>query len=97
MLASGLAAKPKPKPNVIFILCDDFGYGDVGCHNKESKLPTPHLDKLVADGMRFTDAHSGSALSTATRYGVVTGRYSWCSSRVGCFLDTARHSLMPTG
>jgi arylsulfatase A-like enzyme len=67
------------KPNVIFILCDDLGYGDVGCYNSDSGIPTPHLDKLAAEGMRFTDAHSGSAVCTPTRYGVITGRYSWRS------------------
>ncbi len=65
------------KPNIIFILADDLGYGDVNCFHPESTIPTPHLDLLAAEGMMFTDAHSGSAVCTPTRYGVITGRYSW--------------------
>ncbi len=65
------------RPNIIFILADDLGYGDPGCNNPDSKIPTPHLDQLAREGMRFTDAHSGSAVCTPTRYGVLTGRYCW--------------------
>jgi len=67
------------KPNIIYILADDMGYGDLACQNPESKIPTPNMDKLAAQGMRFTDAHSGSAVCTPTRYGVLTGRYCWRS------------------
>lgn len=67
------------KPNIIFILCDDLGYGDVKCLNPEGKIATPNFDKLAAEGMKFTDAHSGSSVCTPTRYGVVTGRYAWRS------------------
>lgn len=66
------------KPNVVIILCDDLGYGDVHCLAPEtSKIPTPHADRLAAQGMVFTDAHSGSSVCTPTRYGLMTGRYSW--------------------
>jgi arylsulfatase A len=68
------------KPNIIFIMADDMGYGDLGCYNKKSKIPTPNMDALAADGIRFTDAHSPSAVCTPTRYGVLTGRYCWRSS-----------------
>src|SRR5687768_8868279 len=68
-----------PRPNVIFILCDDLGYGDVRCLNPNGKIATPHMDRLAAGGMIFTDAHSGSAVCTPTRYGVLTGRYAWRS------------------
>jgi arylsulfatase A-like enzyme len=61
----------------VLILADDLGSGDLGCYNKESKIPTPHLDRLAAQGMRFTDAHSPSSLCTPTRYGLLTGRYCW--------------------
>ncbi len=65
-------------PNIVFIMCDDLGYGDVHCLAPEtSKIPTPHADKLAAEGMIFTDAHSGSSVCTPTRYGLMTGRYSW--------------------
>ena len=68
------------KPNIIFAMADDLGIGDVSCYNPESKIRTPFMDGLAADGMRFTDAHSGSAVCTPTRYGVVTGRYAWRST-----------------
>ena len=68
------------KPNIVFILADDLGYGDVSCLNKESKINTMNIDKLASPGMIFTDAHSGSAVSTPTRYGILTGRYSWRST-----------------
>src|SRR5262245_46647168 len=65
------------RPNVVVILADDLGYGDVGCLNPGSKIATPRIDRLASQGMRFTDAHSGSAVCTPTRYGLLTGRYSW--------------------
>ncbi|MBN8421254.1 MAG: arylsulfatase [Verrucomicrobia bacterium] len=65
-------------PNIIFLMCDDLGYGDVHCLNPEhGKIATPGIDRLAAQGMIFTDAHSGSSVCTPTRYGVMTGRYSW--------------------
>ena len=67
------------KPNIIFILADDMGYGDVGCYNAGSKIPTPHMDRLASEGIRFTDAHSPSAVCTPSRYGILTGRYCWRS------------------
>jgi len=67
------------KPNIVFILADDMGYGDVRALNPKSTIPTPFLDKLAADGMTFIDAHTGSAVCTPTRYGFVTGRYCFRS------------------
>ena len=64
-------------PNIIVILADDMGYGDVSCYNPEGKIPTPHMDRLAAEGLRFTDAHSGSAVCSPSRYGLLTGRYAW--------------------
>ncbi len=69
----------KKKPNIIFIMADDMGYGDVGCYNPKSKIPTPNMDKLAREGVRFTNAHTPSAVCTPTRYGVLTGRYCWRS------------------
>ena len=66
-------------PNIIYILADDLGYGDLQCLNSRSRLPTPNLNKLAGSGVIFTDAHSGSAVCTPTRYGVLTGRYAWRS------------------
>jgi arylsulfatase A-like enzyme len=65
-------------PNIVYILCDDLGYGDVHALNPErGKIPTPNIDRFVTQGMAFTDAHSGSSVCTPTRYGIITGRYSW--------------------
>jgi arylsulfatase A len=64
-------------PNIVYILADDLGYGDVSCYNPDSKIETPHIDRLAAEGMRFTDAHTPSAVCTPTRYGILTGRYAW--------------------
>lgn len=73
------AASANERPNIVFILADDMGYGDVRALNPDSKIPTPHLDSLAAEGMTFTDAHSPSAVCTPTRYSTLTGRYSWRS------------------
>ena len=64
-------------PNIVLILADDLGYGDVGCYNSASKIPTPNIDRLATEGIRFTDAHSPSAVCTPTRYALLTGRYAW--------------------
>jgi arylsulfatase A-like enzyme len=71
------AASDTLKPNIVYILADDLGYGDLGCYNPASKIPTPNLDGLAKDGIRFTDAHSPSAVCSPTRYGLLTGRYAW--------------------
>ena len=67
------------KPNIVYILADDLGYGDVHCLNPNGRIPTPHLDRLAVEGMSFTDAHSSSAVCTPSRYGLLTGRYNWRS------------------
>jgi arylsulfatase A len=68
------------KPNVVVILADDLGYGDLQCYNKDSKIPTPNLDRLASQSLRFTDAHTPCAVCTPTRYGLLTGRYCWRTS-----------------
>ncbi|NQT38481.1 MAG: sulfatase-like hydrolase/transferase [Planctomycetes bacterium] len=73
------------RPNIVFILADDLGYGDVGCYNPESKIPTPNLDKLASEGMSFTDAHSPSTVCTPTRYSVLTGRMAFRTGMRGVF------------
>jgi len=66
------------KPNIIYILADDLGYGDVQCLNPErGKILTPHMDQVAKDGMTFTDAHTTSSVCTPTRYSILTGRYNW--------------------
>lgn len=67
------------KPNIIFILADDMGYGDASCY-RAKKIHTPHIDRLAEEGIRFIDAHSSSAVCTPSRYSVITGRYCWRSS-----------------
>ncbi len=66
-------------PNIVYILSDDLGYGDVSIYNPEAKTSTPNIDRLASQGIRFTDAHSPSAVCTPTRYGILTGRYCWRS------------------
>ncbi len=63
-------------PNIIYILADDLGYGDVSAMNPEAAWETTYIDQIAKEGIRFTDAHSGSAVCSPTRYGVLTGRYS---------------------
>lgn len=71
-------AEEQKRPNIVVILADDLGYGDVQRLNPDrSKIKTPHIDKLASQGMTFTDAHSGSSVCTPTRYGLLTGRYAW--------------------
>jgi hypothetical protein len=80
LLASGLPLSAAPaKPNIVFILCDDLGYGDVRCLNPQGKIATPNMDRIATGGMKFTDAHSSSAVCTPTRYSILTGRYNWRS------------------
>ena len=67
----------KGLPNIVYILADDMGIDSVGALNATCGVKTPNIDKLVKQGMTFTDAHSGSAVCSPTRYGVLTGRYSW--------------------
>ena len=72
-------------PNILFILADDLGYGDVRCYNSESKVPTPHLDQLSEEGILFTDAHSPSTVCTPTRYSILTGRMAFRTGMRGVF------------
>lgn len=73
-----VASKNTP-PNIVYILADDLGYGDLSVYHPSGGIKTPNLDKLAAQGMRFTDAHSPSGVCTPTRYGILTGRYPWRS------------------
>lgn len=65
------------RPNIIVLMADDMGYGDLRCYNEGSRIPTPNIDRLAAAGMLFTDAHAPSAVCTPSRYGLLTGRYCW--------------------
>lgn len=88
------AAKPADRPNIVFVLFDDMGWGQPPCYDPHSALRTPNLDKLAAQGMRFLDAHSAAAVCTPTRYGVLTGRYP---CRIGQFgvLTTYSRPIIP--
>jgi arylsulfatase A len=77
MTTSGCLKSRSLPPNIVLILTDDMGYGDAGCYNRHSRIPTPNIDRLAAQGALFTDAHSPSAVCTPTRYGLLTGRYAW--------------------
>ena len=78
LLAPIVTATQPAQPNIVFVLCDDLGYGDIHCLNPDrGKIPTPGVDRLAKEGMIFTDVHSGSSVCTPTRYGLLTGRYSW--------------------
>ena len=78
LLVTAVSAAAEAPPNIVLILADDLGYGDVHCFNPEKgKIPTPNIDRLAAEGMRFTDCHSPSSVCSPTRYGLLTGRYSW--------------------
>jgi arylsulfatase A len=94
LCASGLPAAAEKRPNILFVLFDDMGWGQPQCYRQDSALRTPNLDKLASQGMRFTDAHSASAVCTPTRYGVLTGRYP---SRIGQFgvLTTFSPPIIP--
>ena len=71
-------AAPEARPNIAFVFCDDLGYSEIQALNPErGKIPTPSADKLADQGMIFTDAQSGSLVCFPTRYGLLTGRYSW--------------------
>ena len=87
-----ITAHGADKPNIIYILADDLGYGDVQALNpKQGKIPTPGMDRLAAQGMVFTDAHSNSSVCTPTRYGVLTGRYNWRTHKQSGVLVSTSH------
>jgi arylsulfatase A-like enzyme len=88
-------AHAQQQPNIIYILADDLGYGDLSAFNPNGKINTPHLDALAAGGMMFTDAHTSSAVCTPTRYGILTGRYNWRSRLKSGVLWGKSEALIP--
>ncbi|WP_310557878.1 arylsulfatase [Flavobacterium sp.] len=97
LLSGGLSIiTAQSKPNIIYILTDDLGYGDVSSFNKEGKIKTPNIDKLASEGMKFTDAHTSSAVCSPTRYGILTGRYNWRSRLKEGVLSGISKALIPT-
>ena len=99
LFTAGLAfaAEGIGTPNILVILADDLGYGDVGCYNPESKVPTPNLDRLAKDGMRFTDAHSPSTVCTPTRYSILTGRMAFRTGMRGVFTGAGGPCMIEKG
>ncbi len=94
--SAALAATPD-KPNIILILADDLGWGDVSCNQSEGKVRTPAIDKLASEGMRFTNAHAPHSVCTPTRYSLLTGRYCWRTYvREGVLPGFARPLIPPT-
>ncbi len=96
---SALAASAGKHPNVVVIFADDLGYGDLSCYGA-SKLKTPNIDRLAAEGRRFTDAHSASAVCTPSRYALITGRYPFREGlsrpvflKTGLVIDEERTSI----
>ena len=90
-----IAEAESPKPNVIFVMADDLGIGDLSPTNPEGKIQTPHLQKMADEGITFLDAHSSSAVCTPTRYGVLTGRYNWRSRLARGVLSGTSEHLIP--
>lgn len=79
ILTVSLKINAQQKPNIVYILADDMGIGDVSAYNPNGKIQTPNIDQLAKEGLRFTDAHTTSSVCTPTRYGIMTGRYNWRS------------------
>lgn len=96
-LATGIAGAQNRQPNIVLILADDLGIGDVSCFNEEGKIPTPNIDRLAAEGVMFTDAHATSALSTPSRYSVMTGRYPWRTTLKKGVLGGYSESMLTPG
>lgn len=77
MLSDASITNAAQQPNIVLILADDMGYGDIRAYNAKSKIPTPHLDRLASEGMRFTDMHAGASWCMPSRYALMTGRFAW--------------------
>ncbi|MFP4367775.1 MAG: sulfatase family protein [Bacteroidales bacterium] len=82
-------------PNIVYVLADDLGYGDLSSFNKSSGIKTPNLDLMAAEGIKFTDAYTSSAVCTPTRYGILTGRYNWRSRLKNGVLTGKSKALIP--
>mgnify|MGYP000412712000 FL=1 len=90
-------AETLPRPNVVLVYTDDQGYGDASCLNPRAKFKTPHQDRLAREGMTFTDAHCSDTVCTPSRYGLLTGRYSWRTSLKRGVFGAERPCLIEQG
>ena len=100
LLGSSCSEAPPPdikQPNILLILADDLGYGDVSAYNSEAKVPTVNIDRLAEEGMRFTDAHSPSTVCTPTRYSILTGRMEFRTGMAGVFTGVEGPALIEQG
>jgi len=91
------APKPATRPNIVVILADDLGYGNLACYNPQSRVPTPHIDRLAREGMWFTDAHSPSTVCTPSRYSLLTGQMPFRAGRVPVFVGAGGPCLIKEG
>ena len=91
---SGESKQVKAQPNVIFIVADDLGYGDMSCYGAH-RISTPNVDRLASDGLRFTDAHAVASTSTPSRYSLFTGLYSWRRNDTGIATGDAGMVIRP--
>ena len=94
VVACGSVRADSRHPNILLILADDLGFGDIGCYNSESKVPTPNVDRLAAEGLRFTDAHSPSTVCSPTRYSILTGRMAFRTGMKGVFVGVGGPCLI---
>jgi arylsulfatase A len=97
LAATVVCAKGRKLPNILLILTDDLGYGDVGIYNDQAKVETPRIDRLAREGMRFTDAHSPATVCTPTRYSIMTGRMSFRTGKHIVFQGTGGPNLIEKG
>lgn len=96
LIAASEPSAGSRRPNIVYILADDLGYGDVQHLNPDlGKVPTPQIDKIAAEGMTFTDAHTSSSVCTPTRYSILTGRYNWRTHLQEFVLDGFDAPLIP--
>ncbi|MEX2568225.1 MAG: arylsulfatase [Cyclobacteriaceae bacterium] len=93
---NGQTSNSTDLPNIVYILADDLGIGDVSAYNPDSKIITPNIDRMVNGGLKFSDAHTSSSVCTPTRYGIITGRYNWRSTLKNGVLGGYSKSLIPT-
>ena len=95
--AISLAGAASRHPNIVYVLADDLGWGDLDCYNPDSAVPTPNANRFAGQGVRFTDMHSPSSVCTPTRYGILTGRYCWRSRLKQGVLQGYSPSLIEPG
>jgi arylsulfatase A len=97
VMRGGSAPVARETPNIVYVLCDDLGIGDLACYNPYSMVAMPNANRLASEGMRFDDMHSSSAVCTPSRYSILTGRYCWRSRLKSGVLDGESPNLIEEG